>query len=105
MKTTLTLITIITSLFFSACANNNRAEYSNPGRAANAYNPTQQVAQPNYVKTIASGIPQRYDRVFGAFPTTGNAMEVIGRESERLEAARWAIESLEENITQAQRGD
>jgi hypothetical protein len=66
MKTTLGLITIITSLFFSACANNNRAEYWNPRRAANAYNPTQQVAQPNYyVKTIASGIPQRYDRVFG----------------------------------------
>jgi endosialidase-like protein len=38
MKTTLTLITIITSLFFSACANNNPAEYSNPGRAANASN-------------------------------------------------------------------
>jgi hypothetical protein len=36
MKTTLTLITIITSLFFSACANNNRAEYSNARRAANA---------------------------------------------------------------------
>jgi Chaperone of endosialidase len=36
MKTTLTLITIITSLFVSACANNNRAEYSNARRAANA---------------------------------------------------------------------
>src|SRR6266487_5463891 len=34
MKTTLTLITIITSLFFSACANNNRAEYWNARRAA-----------------------------------------------------------------------
>jgi hypothetical protein len=45
MKTTLTLITIITSLFFSACANNNRAEYSNPGRAANASNATQQALQ------------------------------------------------------------
>jgi hypothetical protein len=42
MKTTLTLITIITSLFFSACANNNRAEYWNPRRAANAYNPLQE---------------------------------------------------------------
>jgi hypothetical protein len=42
MKTTLTLITIITSLFFSACANNNRAEYQNPSRAANAYNPPNQ---------------------------------------------------------------
>ena len=36
-----------------------------------------------YVKTIASGIPQRCDRVFGIFPTTANAMEVIGRESEK----------------------
>ena len=36
MKTTLTLITIITSLFFSACANNNRAEDWNARRAANA---------------------------------------------------------------------
>jgi len=36
MKTTLILITIITSLFFSACANNNRAEDWNARRAANA---------------------------------------------------------------------
>jgi hypothetical protein len=36
MKTTLTLITIITSLFFSGCANNNRAEDWNARRAANA---------------------------------------------------------------------
>jgi endosialidase-like protein len=36
MKTTLTLITIITSLFFSACANNNRAEDWNARRAADA---------------------------------------------------------------------
>jgi hypothetical protein len=104
MKTTLNLITIITSLFFSACANNNRAEYWNPRRAANAYNPTQQVAQPNYVKTIASGIPQRYDRVFGAFTTTANAMEVIGRTSEQGETARSATAQLERTITQSQHG-
>jgi Chaperone of endosialidase len=36
MKTTLILSTIITSLFFSACANNNRAEDWNARRAANA---------------------------------------------------------------------
>jgi hypothetical protein len=98
MKTTLILITIITSLFFSACANNNRAEYWNPRRAANAYNSTQQVAEPNYyVKTIASGIPQRYDRVLGGpFTTTANAMEVIGRTSEQRETARSAIAQLEE---------
>jgi hypothetical protein len=49
--------------------------------------PTQQIAQPKvikvcYVKTIASGIPQRCDRVFGTFPTIANAMEVIGRSPE-----------------------
>jgi hypothetical protein len=104
------VITIITSLFFSACANNNRADYRNSRRAANAYNPTQQVAQPNYyVKTIASGIPQRYDRVFGgAFTTTANAMEVIGRTSEQNaynplqeQTARSAVAQLERTITQA----
>jgi hypothetical protein len=105
MKTTLTLITIITSLFFSACANNNRAEYWNPRRAATSYNSTQQVAQPNYVKTIASGIPQRYDRVFGPFATTANPEEVIGREPEQRETARSAVAQLERTITQAQRGD
>jgi hypothetical protein len=36
MKTALILSTIITSLFFSACANNNRAEDWNARRAANA---------------------------------------------------------------------
>jgi hypothetical protein len=44
MKTTLTLITIITSLFFSACANNNRAEYWNARRAAIAALPSNQRA-------------------------------------------------------------
>jgi hypothetical protein len=106
MKTTLTLITIITSLFFSACANKNRAEYSNARPAANAYNPTQQVAQPKvvkicYVKTIASGIPQQCDRVFGTFTTTANAMEVIGRNDE---TARSAVAQLEKTITQSQHG-
>ena len=45
MKTTLTLITVITSLFFSACANNNRAEYWNPRPAPNAHIPPNQGAQ------------------------------------------------------------
>ena len=45
MKTTLILITIITSLFFSACANNNRAEYSNARPAANVYVPSSQGTQ------------------------------------------------------------
>jgi hypothetical protein len=35
-----------------------------------------------YVKTIASGIPQRCDRYFGVFATTTNPIEVIGRSSE-----------------------
>jgi hypothetical protein len=47
--------------------------------------PTQQIAQPKivkvcYVKTIASGIPQRCDRVFGTFPNIGYPLDVIGRE-------------------------
>ena len=45
MKTTLTLITIFASLFFSACSNNNRPEYWNARRAANASLPPDQQAQ------------------------------------------------------------
>ncbi|PYJ93442.1 MAG: hypothetical protein DME62_08830 [Verrucomicrobia bacterium] len=59
MKTTLTLITIITSLFFSACANNNRAEYWNARRAAIGSLPPNQGTQAQidpmrhqYVKTM-----------------------------------------------------
>jgi hypothetical protein len=37
-----------------------------------------------YVKTIASGIPLRCDRYFGAFATTMDPLEVIGRSSEGL---------------------
>jgi hypothetical protein len=49
--------------------------------------PRQQVAQPRvvkicYVKTIASGIPQRCERYFGVFPTTANPILVIGRSPE-----------------------
>jgi len=45
------------------------------------------VAQPRvakicYVKTIASGIPQRCERYFGVFPTTANPLLVIGRSPE-----------------------
>ena len=35
-----------------------------------------------YVKTIASGIPQRCERYFGVFPTTANPLLVIGRSPE-----------------------
>jgi len=59
MKTTLTLITVITSLFFSACANNNRAEYWNARRAAIGSLPPNQGTQAQidpmrhqYVKTM-----------------------------------------------------
>ena len=63
MKTTLTLITIITSLFFSACANNDRAEYQNPSRAANAYIPPNQeqlqlnLIRDQFTKTMSIGQP------------------------------------------------
>jgi hypothetical protein len=33
-----------------------------------------------YVKTIASGIPLRCTKLEGAFPTTSNNLEIIGRE-------------------------
>jgi len=68
--------------------------------------PTQQITHPRiiicYVKTIASGIPQRCDRVFGTFSTTANPVEIIGRGAE---TGRWAAAGLEATETQAQRGD
>jgi hypothetical protein len=61
MKTTLTLITIITSLFFSACANNDRAEYQNPSRVANAYNPQERLQidlmRDQFTRTMSIGQP------------------------------------------------
>jgi hypothetical protein len=47
--------------------------------------PTQQIPQVVkicYVKTIASGIPLRCTKLEGAFPTTSNNLEIIGREPE-----------------------
>jgi len=46
---------------------------------------TRQIADPTivkicYVKTIASGIPLRCQKLEGAFPTTTNPLLVIGRE-------------------------
>jgi hypothetical protein len=35
-----------------------------------------------YVKTIASGIPQRCERYFGIVPTTANPLIIIGRSPE-----------------------
>jgi hypothetical protein len=45
------------------------------------------VAQPRvakicYVKTIASGIPQKCERYFGIVPTTANPLVIIGRAPE-----------------------
>ena len=47
--------------------------------------PAQQIAYPKvikfcYVKTIASGIPQRCDRFGGTFPTFASPLLIIGRE-------------------------
>jgi hypothetical protein len=47
--------------------------------------PTQQIIPPRvvqicYIKTIASGIPVRCERLDGAFPTTVNPLLIIGRE-------------------------
>ncbi|PYL08712.1 MAG: hypothetical protein DME33_06455 [Verrucomicrobia bacterium] len=48
---------------------------------------TQQIAYPRvvkicYVKTVASGIPQRCERLYGAFPTIASPLLVIGRDPE-----------------------
>jgi hypothetical protein len=51
--------------------------------------PTQQFAQSRvikicYVKTIASGIPLRCERLYGTtFPTTANPLQIIGREPQQ----------------------
>jgi hypothetical protein len=47
--------------------------------------PQQQVANPAvvkicYIRTVASGIPIKCERLNGAFPTTANPLLVIGRE-------------------------
>jgi hypothetical protein len=96
-----TYVGIVLALVF--CASAFATDPSKNGVAQ----PTRQIAQPRvikicYVKTIASGIPERCDRVFGTFTTTANAMEVIGRTDEN---ARSAVAQLERTITQAQRGD
>jgi len=49
---------------------------------ATPQNPYPQVVKICYVKSIASGIPMRCERLEGAFPTTGNNLEIIGRAPE-----------------------
>ena len=42
----------------------------------------QRVVKICYVKTIASGIPQKCERYFGIVPTTANPLVIIGRAPE-----------------------
>ncbi|PYJ69928.1 MAG: hypothetical protein DME76_07275 [Verrucomicrobia bacterium] len=74
-----TYVGIVLALAFCASA-----FATDPGKSVVA-RPTQQIAYPTvvkicYVKTIASGIPLRCEKLEGVFPTTANNLEVIGRE-------------------------
>ena len=65
-----TYVGILLALAFCASA------FADPGKNV--------VAQPMvtkicYVKTIASGIPQKCERYFGVVPTTANPLVIIGR--------------------------
>ena len=77
-----TYVGIVLALAFCASA-----FASDPGKNAVA-RPTQQIANPTvvkicYIKTVASGIPQRCERLYGtAFPTIVNPLLVIGRDPE-----------------------
>jgi hypothetical protein len=73
-----TYVGIVLALAFCASA------FADPGKNVVARS-TQQTANPTvvkicYIKTVASGIPVRCERLGGAFPTTTNPLEVIGRE-------------------------
>jgi len=72
-----------TVLALAFCAS---AFASDPSKNAVA-RPTQQIANPTvakicYIKTVASGIPMRCERLYGAFPTIANPLLVIGRDPE-----------------------
>jgi hypothetical protein len=74
-----TYVTIVLALAFCASA-----FAADPGKNVVA-RPTQQAGYPTvvkicYVKTIASGIPLRCTKLEGAFPTTNNNLEIIGRQ-------------------------
>jgi hypothetical protein len=77
-----TYVGIVLALVFCASA-----FATDPGKNVVA-RPTQQIAYPTvvkicYVKTIASGIPVRCERVYGTmYPTTANPLEVMGRAPE-----------------------
>jgi len=72
-----TYVGIVLALAFCASA------FADPSKNV-VVQPTQQMAYPKvvkicYIKTIASGIPQRCDR-FAGFPTTSSPLAIIGRE-------------------------
>ncbi len=72
-----TYVGIVLALAFCASA------FADPSKNV-VVQPTQQMAYPKvvkicYIKTIASGIPQRCDR-FAGFPTTSSPLQIIGRE-------------------------
>jgi hypothetical protein len=72
-----TYLGIVLALAFCASA-----FASDPGKNVVA-RPTQQyptAVKICYIKTVASGIPMRCERLSGAFPTTANPLQVIGRE-------------------------
>jgi len=77
-----TYLGIVLALAFCASA-----FATDPGKNV-AARPTKQTAYPTvvkicYVKTVASGIPVRCERLYGTmYPTTVNPLEVIGRETE-----------------------
>ena len=77
-----TYVGIVLALTFCASAFANDPSKNVVARS------TQQTAYPQvvricYVKTIASGIPLRCTKLEGAFPTTSNNLEIIGREQYR----------------------
>jgi hypothetical protein len=77
-----TYVAIVLALAFCASA---FAQDPNKNVVARS---TQQVPYPQvvkicYVKTVASGIPLRCTKLEGAFPTTTNNLEIIGREQYR----------------------
>jgi hypothetical protein len=73
-----TYVSILLGLAFCA------STFADPSKNVVA-TPTQQIAYPTmvkicYIKTVASGIPLRCERLVGTFPTTANPLLVIGRE-------------------------
>jgi len=73
-----TYVGIVLALAFCASA------FADPSKNV-VVQPTRQMASPRvvkicYIKTIASGIPVRCERLYGIYPTTANPIEIFGRE-------------------------